>query len=94
MQSSAATAGVTPTLNVKIQESDSLATGYTDISGAAFSEVTDAADATEMISLNIDETKQYIRVVGTIGGTSTPTFGFGVTMVAMRESGRNASQDV
>lgn len=67
---------------------------YADISGATFSQVTDAADATEMIPLNIDETKRYVRLIGTIGGSSTPTFGFGVAMVACREAGRNASQDV
>lgn len=94
LTSSAATAGTSPTLDVKIQESDSLGSGYTDISGAAFAQVTDAADSTQMIALNIGEHKQYLRVIGTIGGTATPTFQFGVVMVANRESGRNASQSV
>lgn len=82
LMSSAATAGTTPTLNVKLQESDTIGSGYTDVSGATFTEVTDAADATEMITIkNVDELKKYVRVVGTIGGTSTPTFGFGVVAV-------------
>jgi len=67
---------------------------YSDISGATFSQVTDGADASEMVALNITDAKRYVRVIGTIGGTSTPTFGFGVSLVAVRESGRNASQDV
>lgn len=94
LASSAATAGTTPSLNVKIQESDSSGSGYTDVSGATFTEVTDAADLTEMIALQADELKQYIRVVGTIAGTSTPTFQFGVVAVACNKAGRNSSQAV
>lgn len=81
LMSSAATAGTTPTLNVKLQHSDSLSTGYEDVSGATFTEVTDAADLTEMLTLDVDSMKQFVRVVGTIGGTSTPTFAFGVVAV-------------
>lgn len=94
LMSTAATAGTNPTLNVKIQESDAVGSGYEDVSGAAFAEVTDAADVTEMISLKIGELKRYIRVVGTIAGTSTPTFAFGVCMVGCLHAGRNASQAV
>ena len=67
---------------------------YTDVSGATFSQVTDAADACQMVAIKPDELKEYIRVIGTIGGTSTPTFGFSVVAVTELESGRNASQDV
>jgi hypothetical protein len=94
LQSSAATAGSSPTLDVTIEESDALASGYTAVSGAVFAEVTGAADVTEMIAINTDELKPYIRVVGTIGGTATPTFGFGVSMLGMLQAGRNASQVV
>ncbi len=93
LQSSAKTAGTSPTLDVTIEESDSLASGYTAVSGAVFAEVT-TSDITEMIAINTDELKKYIRVVGTIGGTSTPTFGFGVSMLGMLQAGRNSSQAV
>lgn len=92
LQSTAGT-GTTPTLDVKIQDSATLGGTYTDITGATFARVTDAADVTEMIPLNIGDVKEFIRVVGTIGGT-TPSFVFGVSMIGTLQSGRNASQIV
>lgn len=94
LQSSAATAGTAPTLNVTLQECDTVDGSYEAISGAAFAEVTDAADSTQMITIKPDELKKYIQVLGTVAGTNTPTFGFGVSMVAVLQSGRNASQAV
>lgn len=94
LMSTAATAGTTPALNVKIQHSDDSGSNYTDVSGATFAEVTDAGDVTQMIPLKVGELKRYIRVVGTITGTSTPTFAFGVCMVGCLHAGRNASQTV
>lgn len=94
LHTSAATVGTDPTLNVKIQESDTVGSGYTDVTGATFAEVTDAADSTEMIAFQIGARKKFLRVVGTIGGTSTPTFGFGVVMIGHKHAGRNSSQAV
>jgi hypothetical protein len=93
LQSSAATAGTTPSLNVKLQHSDVVGSGYEDVSGVAFTEVTDA-DLTEMLTVQIGDLKRFVRVVGTIAGTETPTFGFGVVMVGNLQSGRNASQSI
>lgn len=94
LMSSAATAGTTPTLNVKLQECDTVGGSYTDVAGATFSEVTDAADACQMIAIKPGELKPFIKVIGTIAGTSTPTFQFGVVLVGTLHAGRNASQDV
>jgi hypothetical protein len=94
LQSSAATSGTTPTLDVKLQESSTLGGSYTDIVGATFAQVTDAADSTEMIAVKIDAVKSFVRVVGTIDGTATPTFGFGVALVGVNQAGRNSSQAV
>lgn len=94
LQSSAATVGTNPTLDVKLQDSDVLGSGYEDIPDAAFSQLTAAADVTSMITIKPDELKKFIRVVGTIGGTSTPTFGFGVSMVGVLQAGRNSTQVV
>lgn len=70
------TAGTTPTLDIKLQESDDNST-YTDISGATFTQVTDAGTAAatiEKIVVNVDACKKYIRAVKDIGGTNSPAF--------------------
>ena len=94
LQCEAASAGTDPTMNVKIQESATSGGSYTDVSGAAFTEVTDAADSTQMIAIDLAACKGFVKVIGTIGGTSSPAFTFGVSMVANRKAGRNASQAV
>jgi hypothetical protein len=63
--------GTSPTLDGKIQESDALGSGYVDLAGATFTQVT-ASNNTQKIRLN-GKTKRYIRFVGTIAGTS-PSF--------------------
>src|SRR5262245_33404282 len=70
VQITGAVAGTSPTLDGKIQESDTSGSGYTDISGATFTQVT-VANTVQVISF--DRTKRYVRYVGTIGGSSTPT---------------------
>lgn len=92
--SSAATAGTDPTLDVKLTHCDTSGGSYTDVTDATFAQVTDAADSTQMIAVKTGELKRYVKVVGTIGGTSTPTFGFGVVLVGCNHAGRNSSQSV
>src|SRR5262249_48016450 len=70
IQITGAVGGTSPTLDGKIQESDSSGSGYADISGATFSQVT-AANNVQVISF--ERTKRYVRYVGTVGGSSTPT---------------------
>lgn len=65
-----ASSGTSPTMDVKLQESDSLGSGYADISGATFTQVT-ANDAEETIHFRTN--KRFVRAVFTLGGTS-PTF--------------------
>lgn len=65
--SAEAVSGTTPTLDVKIQESDSLGSGYTDISGAAFTQLT-TSDGLEEIHFRTN--KRYVRMSYTTGGTS------------------------
>lgn len=88
---SAAGTGTTPTLGVKLQDSADGSTGWADIPGATFAQVTDAADTTELIQVNLGNVKRYIRAVATIGGT-TPSFTGGVSMIAEREQGYNSTQ--
>lgn len=61
--------GTSPTLDVKVQESDASGSGYADISGATFAQKTAAGTETIYFRSN----KRYVRVVATIGGTS-PSF--------------------
>lgn len=69
-----AVSGTSPTLNVKIQESTDGSTGWTDIPGAAFTQVT-AADNSQILRVEGIGTsrKRYLRAVATIAGTS-PSF--------------------
>lgn len=84
LDSAAASAGTNPTLDVKLQESDTVGSGYTDIPGAAFSEVTNAASLQKIV-INTDERKKYIRAVDTIGGTSSPSFVRSVVLLGLKK---------
>lgn len=81
LHSTAASAGTNPTLDVKVQDSPDNSTGWADIPGATFAQVTDAASL-QAIHIDLSAAKKYIRVVGTLGGTSTPTFLYGVELLA------------
>jgi hypothetical protein len=78
----AATAGTNPTMDVKLQESDDNSTNWTDITGASFPQVTNAAKC-NVISFRPGERKQYIRAVATIGGTSSPSFPVSCEILAL-----------
>ena len=62
-------AGTSPTLDAKVQESSDNST-YTDVTGATMTQLTASGVGT---ILCIVHTKQYLRVVATVGGSSTPT---------------------
>jgi hypothetical protein len=69
-------AGSSPTLDVKLQESDDNSS-YADVSGGAFTQVTDvntAAAVRQKICIRADQVKRYIRIVTSVGGTSSPAF--------------------
>lgn len=68
--------GTSPTLDVKLQDSPDNSI-WTDIPGATFAQVTDAAAAQEKIKANITGASKWVRAVATIGGT-TPSFTFSV----------------
>ena len=84
LTSDAASAGTNPTLDVKLQESDALGSGYADISGATFTQVTNAASS-QKITINTNDTKRYLRAVGTIGGTSSPAFTYAVELISAKQ---------
>lgn len=64
----AAAASAGDTLDVTLEESDTLGSGYTAITGGAFTQVTSGAASQQKISLNADSLKTYIRAVATIAG--------------------------
>lgn len=78
----AATAGTDPTMDVKIQESDTSGGTYTDVAGQTLTQVTDE-DSLQALSLDPDTVKPFIRAVFTIGGTSSPSFPCSAVLVAI-----------
>lgn len=82
---SAAGTGTTPTLDVKVQDCDTEAGTYADVSGMAFAQVTTTAACADLV-LPVRELKRYIKVVATIAGTS-PHFLSAVTLRAVPKYG-------
>lgn len=85
LNSSAKTAGTDPTLDVKLQSCATVGGTYADITGATFSQVTTTA-VIEGVVFNVSDCKGFVRALGTIGGTSTPTFDFGVTFYGIKKA--------
>ena len=71
-----AKSGTSPTLDVKMQDSDDNST-FADISGATFTQATDVTSE----EIHFQTNKRYVRAVATLGGTS-PTFDMAVGVVA------------
>lgn len=75
---SAAGTGTSPTLVVRLQDSDDNAV-WADIAGATFAQVAAVASA-QSIRINGTAARRFIRAVATIGGT-TPSFTFSVSLL-------------
>lgn len=69
---SAAGTGTTPTLDVKIQDSADNST-FADVTGYAFTQVTDAAASLQDLEIDTRKVRRYVRAVTAITGT-TPSF--------------------
>jgi len=65
--------GAGATLDVKLQTSADNSTNWTDITGAVFTQVGNAASVQE-IGLKLRSCQKYVRAVGTIAGTATFTW--------------------
>lgn len=72
--------GTSPTLDAKLQESDTLGGTYTDIPGAAFAQVAGAAQS--LVRVDVDGRKKFIRAAVTIGGTS-PSFTCAMDLICL-----------
>ena len=82
---SAAGGGSSPTLDIKLTECDTTGGTYTDLSGATFTQVVDAASM-QTLAINKDSSKRFIRIVQTIGGSS-PTFTFSINLIGLKKYG-------
>lgn len=80
---SSAGGGPDHTLDVKLQHSDDDVT-YTDVTGGAFAQVTNAGAAYESIILNADGLKKHVRGVDAVAGTS-PEFSRALSMVGEKK---------
>jgi len=56
------------TCTAKLQESSSLSTGYTDVTGGAFTGYTSGQSGLQHLALNVDGLKQYVRLSTTVAG--------------------------
>lgn len=81
---SEAGSGTNPTLDVKLQESSDNST-FTDISGKAFTQVTDSASL-QKLTINTNDTERYVRAVVDVGGTS-PVFVCAASIVYSKKYG-------
>lgn len=88
LNASAATAGTTPTLDCKLQHCDTSGGTYADITGATFTQVTGVAGTAgvQIKKLNVANLKRYVKLIGTIAGTSTPTFDFAAEFVGIKKA--------
>lgn len=78
---SSAGGGADHTMDTKVQHSADGSTGWEDVPGLAFDQVTNAAASLQVIGFNVDKCRRYVRVVDTLAGTS-PTFARSVELVA------------
>jgi hypothetical protein len=76
----AAASGTSPTLDVKMQESDDNSS-FSDIAGATFTQATAAGQQ----QIHFHTTKRYVRAVAAIGGT-TPSFTCGCYLVGQKRN--------
>ena len=81
----AAGTGSSPTLDIKVQDSDETGGTYADLSGATFTQVTDSASL-QTLEVNKDECKRFIKIVQTVGGSS-PVFVYGISLIAAKKYG-------
>lgn len=84
VQAVGAVSGATPTLDGKLQDSADGATGWADVSGATFTQVT-AANNVQKIVVRANAMRRYVRYVGTIGGTS-PSFALGALAFGRKQA--------
>lgn len=84
IQDTGTVTGTAPTLDGKVQNSADGSSGWADITGATFTQVT-ASTNTQTIAISADACLGFIRYVGTIGGT-TPSFTMGTQALGIKST--------
>lgn len=75
--------GAAQTLDVKLQHSDVIGSGYVD-AGIAFAQVTTAGGASyQTVMASTDGLKKYVRAVGTVAGASVAVT-YGVEIIGKK----------
>ena len=75
--------GTTPTLDVKLQDCDTIGGTYADIPGAVFAQVTTVAGI-QKIAVEIQQARKFIRAVFDVGGTS-PVYTAGCYLIGHKK---------
>lgn len=88
------TLGTAATVDVKIQESDTLGSGYTDVTGAAFAQAVKATDDDKLwvAQMKLSARKKFLRVVVTVGAAASVVGVHCVLMEADRSEGVSIAQ--
>lgn len=84
LEAGAATAGTNPTLDVKVQDCATSDGSFADVTGYTFTQVTSTASHQKLI-VDTNKVARYIKLVGTLGGTNTPTFPFGLSLIGNKK---------
>lgn len=79
-----ATEGAGQTCDVKLQHCDTSGGTYVD-AGISFAQVTNAGASFQSLLRDVDGLKQFVKVVGTLGG-STPACTYGITITGKRDA--------
>jgi hypothetical protein len=82
---SSATEAADNTSDVKLTHCDTSGGTYTDVAGGAFAQVTNAGASLQVLTLNADNLKQYVKVFNDLGGT-TPAVTAGVLLIGTKQS--------
>lgn len=79
----AATAGSSPTMDIKLQSSADNSTNWTDVPSGAFTQATGAS--LQKLAIHPRNLNKYLRAVKTIGGTSSPAFPVACHGIALKK---------
>ena len=87
LNAAAATAGTTPTLNVKLQDCATSNGTFADVTDAAFVQVTDVGGTAgvQYLKVNVSALKRYLRVIGTIAGANA-SFDFSAEFIGVKKA--------
>jgi len=81
-------AGTNATLDVRLQSSTALASGYADVYGAAYDQITNAIPGSSgILTMRFDPNaaSRYVRVIQTVGGSDSPAFSTSVNFIGRRK---------